>query len=502
MLIKVFYLQIMVYLIGSTTSKIAFFSTILVYINMGYPARAELVYYVLSCFSTIQGLWGISIPYGWTNAAEMYAALIRLNTVLNAEEVEKNIPTQTMDGVALVDLDQVTVKKNLLEKVTATATNGMMVVVTGPIGLGKSLLLKTILKEYSGGCLKVKGSISYACQDPWLFPTTIKQNILFGEKYNEQRYKEVIRVCALQYDFDVLDYGDDTIVADKGMNLSKGQQARINLARAVYRNSDIYLLDDPLTSLDGKIQDYIFNECIKSFLKEKLVVLVSQYDKHIHQADKVWIVDDGKLMVVDHFSPKLTTGTTDNSNGFNKESLSQVENEKNSHKPTDISVYQESTQEGAVPLKHYISYIKLGGGFLLLFVVFMFCVGSQATSSYLSTLLTKWVDLNQEIINLSNNTNSTEYQETVDENRWTINMYMYMLGALVFMDFGLSGSHLVFVKRSAQKIHKLMATSVINAVMSFFDFTFIGNILNRFSQDLSIVDELLAFRLLEMLRVT
>lgn len=132
------------------------------------------------------------------------------------------------------------------------------------VGAGKSSLLSTVLGEINllQGSVRVKGGISYASQEAWVFGASVRQNILFGLDYDKQRYQKVVKVCALQKDFKQFPQGDQTVVGERGSSLSGGQKARINLARSVYRQADIYLLDDPLsavrTQLNFKIKLYIY----------------------------------------------------------------------------------------------------------------------------------------------------------------------------------------------------------------------------------------------------
>lgn len=204
------------------------------------------------------------------------------------------------------------------------------------------------------------------------------------------------------YDFSLLEKGDETIVADRGLNLSKGQQARVNLARAVYKDSDIYLIDDALTALDTRVQETIFKECIRGFLKDKLVVLVTHNTKHISDAEQVIILENGAVK----FQGKETDLSEDLLEAIEEETMSEKdvdEVEDNDEKidekskllkgegePKRRKVYQEVKKKGGVNYEVYVKYFKFGGGFILLGIVVLMYFGAQFTESYSSKLLTNW----------------------------------------------------------------------------------------------------------------
>lgn len=209
-------------------------------------------------------------------------------------------------------------------------------------------------------------------------------------------------MCALEYDFSLLEKGDETILADRGLNLSKGQQARVNLARAVYKDSDIYLIDDALTALDIRVQEIIFRECIRGFLKDKLVVLVTHNTKHINEADKVIILENGRVK----FQGKDTDLSMDLLEAIEEETMNEKdvdEVEDNDEKvdekskllkagsqPKRQKVYQEVKKKGSVNYEVYMKYFQFGGGFILLGIVVLMYFGAQFTESYSSKLLTNW----------------------------------------------------------------------------------------------------------------
>ncbi|XP_063924445.1 probable multidrug resistance-associated protein lethal(2)03659 [Zophobas morio] len=185
----------------------------------------------------------------------------------------------------------------VLESVTFSVLPGDLVGLSGKSGSGKSTLLQVILQEIKAkGSIAVGGKISYASQEAWIFSASIKQNILFGEEEDEKKYRRLIRACALERDFSLFANGDQTLVGERGVMLSGGQKSRINLARAVYRDADIYLLDDPLAAVDASVAQQIFNECVLGYLKEKCVVLVTHHLKYLRNVKKRYIINKGKVV--------------------------------------------------------------------------------------------------------------------------------------------------------------------------------------------------------------
>ena len=120
----------------------------------------------------------------------------------------------------------------------------------------------SILNELplESGSIQVNGKVSFASQEAWTFNGSVQDNILFGTEYEETRYNQVVKECALDRDFALFPYGDKTLVGERGVSLSGGQKARITLARALYRDADIYLLDDPLSAVDTAVAKHIFQK--------------------------------------------------------------------------------------------------------------------------------------------------------------------------------------------------------------------------------------------------
>jgi len=177
-----------------------------------------------------------------------------------------------------IDGDSLYSKNVALLNINLSLKKGELLCITGPVGSGKSALLYALTGELSptkGKIQRFYDSLAYASQDPWIMNGTIRSNIIMGRGMNQKYYLEVVRACGLLQDFNQFISGDLTIVGDRGVQCSGGQKARIGLARALYRDSDVLLLDDPLSAVDTRVGKQIFHSAIQELAvkRGKCVVL-------------------------------------------------------------------------------------------------------------------------------------------------------------------------------------------------------------------------------------
>ncbi|XP_066521778.1 ATP-binding cassette sub-family C member 3 isoform X2 [Hoplias malabaricus] len=186
-----------------------------------------------------------------------------------------------------------------LQNINLLVPQGSLLAVVGPVGCGKSSLVSALLGEMEkmDGQISVRGSVAYVPQQAWIQNATVRDNILFGKPYVEQKYRCVLEACALTPDLEVLPGGDQTEIGEKGINLSGGQRQRVSLARALYSETDVYLLDDPLSAVDAHVAKHIFDNVIgpEGALRGKTRILVTHGISFLPQVDNILVLVDGMV---------------------------------------------------------------------------------------------------------------------------------------------------------------------------------------------------------------
>ena len=277
-----------------------------------------------------------------------------------------------------------------------TAKKGSLTVITGSVGSGKSTLLSAIAGEIpdQNWAITYNGTVVYVPQIAWIFSGTIRENILFGEQYEEWKYNRVIEACALTEDIEKFPDRDQTIVGERGVVLSGGQRARVSLARAVYVEADLYLLDDPFSALDLKVAQHIFRECIKGLLGQKTRLLTTHHERVIREADDIIVLCKGRILgkgsltelkensklntTVDSLYEKAneTDGRVGKENE-NDDQITDLSGGSVPHEVQGLSLSEEDRAIGAVSSGLYWNYFTSGVPSLVIIAGICLCVISQ-----------------------------------------------------------------------------------------------------------------------------
>lgn len=267
---------------------------------------ANKIFVSLSLFNIIRVPLAI-LPMLITNLSMFLVSVRRLNKFLESEEVDRNAIKQTEDDDGcVIRVQDATFKWDqngevVLDKINMEVPRRKLVAVVGPVGCGKSSLLSAVLgnMEKCDGDVRVdmRSSTAYVPQEAWILNTTLKNNVMFNKVVNEDRYQRVIDACALGPDLKTLEMGDQSEIGEKGLNLSGGQKQRISLARAVYADTDIYLLDDPLNAVDAHVGRHIFDKIIgpKGMLRDRTRLLVTNKLSVLPEVDHIYVMKDGQI---------------------------------------------------------------------------------------------------------------------------------------------------------------------------------------------------------------
>lgn len=245
------------------------------------------------------------LPMLITQLTQVTVAFTRLKSLLiaNEQECRKELPAAG-EGELAIELkgsfswDESKNDSPFLNDINLEVSSGELIAVVGATGSGKTSLIEAILgliHQVKGNEPILRGKVALVPQTAYIINATVKENILFGNIYDEARYNEAIRVSSLERDIEALPGGDLTELGERGINISGGQKQRISIARAVYSDADVILLDDPLSALDAKVGRKVFNQCILGALKKKTVLLVTNQLQFVPDAKYVIFMNEGKI---------------------------------------------------------------------------------------------------------------------------------------------------------------------------------------------------------------
>ena len=296
--------------------------TFATYIGFGGVLTAEKAFTSISLFNILRFPTN-ALPMVITNLAEASVSVDRLFNFLNMSELDPESVKRPQNresfievsegvfswgaGVEEMTLDVNSKEKDQRDDASAITLNninlhckkGKLTAVIGKVGCGKSSLISACLGEIPkvAGSVAMSGSVAYAPQQAWIQNATLRDNIVFGKPFVMKKYLGVIDACCLEQDIAMLPGGDLTEVGEKGITLSGGQKQRVSLARAVYQDSDVYLLDDPLSAVDAHVGRHIFDNVVgpAGLLSDKVRVLVTHAEQYLPQCDSIYVMEKGTI---------------------------------------------------------------------------------------------------------------------------------------------------------------------------------------------------------------
>ena len=431
-----------------------------------------------------------NIKYKDTKTGESFPQLSpkvdrrKLFSFENDNNISK-LPLITSDSQKIINDD------GYLNNINITIKQGEFICIIGEVGSGKSSLIQAILNnmiiQNNNTKIIVNGKISYVGQEAWIQNNTIQNNILFYQAYNAEKYQKILNLCELNQDLNSLNGGDLTEIGEKGVNLSGGQKARISLARAMYCDNDIYIMDDPISALDAHVGKNIMHNCIIGYLKGKTRILATHALQYTCFADRIYYMKNGEIKwegtyqelieqkfyseFAEKINSKLKKEKEDNDNLLND--TIKINKEVSFNKGTIQRITKDEGKEvGKINNAVFISYFTYIGGF-------NFC------SALLLTLFS-WQGLR-----IMSDLWLGYWSEHQGERSNTFFFIIYGLTAMGGSLFNYLRTRVITSGsiNCSTKLHNQMVTSLIKAPINLFHDTVPkGQIFNRLSKDLPTVD--------------
>lgn len=480
-------------LLFAAVSTVVLFSTLWVHYIRGQDINLPLIMTCLSLFSIMEGQFG-SLSRFMSNFMNIFVSGKRITDFLKTDKVEdfvnkpKLIDSENSLNQKVIFQDvsfSFKDQPDLIKKITFDIHQGESVAIVGPVGAGKTTLLKLLLAEYDlnhGTISKPsRWSTAFVSQEPYIVNSTLKENIIFGHNtVSEIDIKNAIKLACLEPDLKLLPFGLDTEIGEKGVNLSGGQKQRVSLARAIISQSDLIVLDDPLSAVDVKTEDELASELLFGYWKNITRLVVTHRLKHLKKFDKIIFLNQGSYQLGTYdelysqnsqFKDYLLLEEKNQNEELNiKMTDNQVQKPNDQEASSRITV-DEDREKGVVSFSVFSSYaLALGGDSKKKkMTLILLC---------LATLLMVYAPMLQ--------------QAWLTQSKNNVKYLIYGYGILGLFTLSITYWYTRFWAQqgivAGQSFHDKALAAVLKAEIRFFDSTPVGRILQRFSRDVESVD--------------
>jgi ABC-type multidrug transport system fused ATPase/permease subunit len=408
-------------------------------------------------------------------------------------EVKENEAEKVSDAKKDEIVDKVNPTVPFLRDINFELRRGELTIVVGAVGAGKTALISALLGEMSardGASVTIDATVSYVAQTAWVQSMSLRDNVLFGKRYDEEKYHQALEAACMEADINLLPNGDDTEIGEKGITLSGGQKQRTAIARAVYADAEIAILDDPLSALDAHVAKDVFKRCIRGVLRSSAVLLVTHQLQFTEFADNILVMKDGEVVESGKYSELMDKGPVFQQMMRSYRGTQKAETTKEEVVDTSVSKDMKQTmslqkdkakqniekrEEGSVKMNVYKAYINAMGGRFWTFSFLMFItIAERALSVFTNVWLAYW-----------------------SQQKWNLGQTVYLGG---YSAIGIVSAFIAWIRTfawvvaaltAATGLHLKLLQSVMDTRMSFFDTTPLGRVIQRFSKDTNALDNII-----------